>query len=93
MKNEVNIIWVPGHQGIQGNEKADEAARKGSEVQFDGPEPRFGITYKSQRKIVRDYFLNKHNEMWCKLNTCKHTKELIAGTNNINTNMLLNKSR
>lgn len=29
--NRVRICWVPGHEGFEGNDKADELARKGSE--------------------------------------------------------------
>ena len=25
---EVNIGWIPGHQGVEGNERADQAAKK-----------------------------------------------------------------
>ena len=35
----LTLIWVPGHEEIDGNEKADELARKGSETRFIGPEP------------------------------------------------------
>ena len=28
--NTVNILWVPGHTGVLGNERADELARPGS---------------------------------------------------------------
>lgn len=37
--NEVHILWVLGHHGIEGNEEADAMAKKGSNNPFLGPEP------------------------------------------------------
>ena len=42
--NEVHLFWIPGHSGLDWNEKADELARKGSSTQFIGPEPCFGLS-------------------------------------------------
>jgi ribonuclease HI len=47
------MIWVPGLEGIVGNETADQLARTGSEHPFTGPEPACGISVGVAKKAVR----------------------------------------
>jgi ribonuclease HI len=46
-KCKLTFMWVPGHTGVDGNEKADQLAQlanKGPETHFIGPEPFFGYS-------------------------------------------------
>jgi ribonuclease HI len=50
----VQLIWVPGHEGIVGNEMADQLARTGSERPLTGREPACDISNGVAKKVVRD---------------------------------------
>ena len=41
--NNVALIWVSGHSGIKGNEKADQLVKKGAAGKPIGPEPILGL--------------------------------------------------
>jgi hypothetical protein len=60
--NRVQLIWVPGHEGIVGNETADQLAKTGSEHPFTGPEPACGISIGVARKAVRDWMKGNHKK-------------------------------
>jgi len=52
------LLRVPGHRGIEGNEKANILAKKGDETSFTGPEPFCGLgdyTCKHELKLKEEH--------------------------------------
>jgi hypothetical protein len=41
-QNRIQLLWVPGLMGIDGNKMADQLARQGSSCPLTGPEPALG---------------------------------------------------
>jgi ribonuclease HI len=62
--NRIQLVWVPRHMGIDGNEIADQLARQGSSHPLTGPEPALGISAKVARGVIRDWTSRKHEEHW-----------------------------
>ena len=60
----MKLISVPGHMGIDGNEIADESARRSSSHPLTGPEPVIGIAAKVARMVIGDLISRKHEEHW-----------------------------
>ena len=89
--NDVRVCWVPGHQGIEGNEVADELAKKGTtmdSISLDVPPP---IQHYYNKKYLS--LLNKTNDEWKSSNSSKITKIFWPCYDMKNTKSLLSLSR
>ena len=77
--NSVQLVWVLGHEGVLGNERADKLTKKGADTPFNGPEPVLGIPYSVVKRVIGDWMERKHTECWKSGKDCKHSKTLMAG--------------
>ena len=62
--NNLTLMWVPGHQGITGNERADELAKTGGVEQFIGPEPALGLPLGGLRNALDRWTATRHAQHW-----------------------------
>jgi ribonuclease HI len=70
--NRVQLIWVPGHEGIIGNETAYQLARTGSELACS-------ISIEAAKKAARDWTNRNHKKHWESITGLTQAKELILG--------------
>ena len=75
--NSVQLVWVLGHEGILGNERTDELAKKCADTPFTGPEPVLGLAYSMVKRAIGDWIERKHKECWKSGKDCKHSKALM----------------
>jgi hypothetical protein len=72
--NRFQLVWVPEHMGIDGNEIADLLARQGSSHPFIGPEPALGISAKAAREVIKYWTSRKHEEHWQSIHRQRQAK-------------------
>jgi hypothetical protein len=88
--NRVQLVWVPGHEGVAGNETADQLAKIGSEQSFIGPEPACGISMGVVIRAIRDWANMSRERYWKSLTELRQAKGLIRGPSAKRARELLN---
>ena len=77
-KNTVTLMWVPGHEGIEGNEIADKLAKQGAQSSFIGPEPFCGLSNGVLRKRFKEWEDKEKSLYWRNTTGQKQAKKFIT---------------
>ncbi|KAG9126385.1 hypothetical protein FRC07_003632 [Ceratobasidium sp. 392] len=73
---KVEVIWVPGHKGISGNERADRLANEGGTI---APEPLFDRTITWARFMSRERAVRNWNRAWQSGHHSAHVMSSLPG--------------
>ncbi|XP_020297379.1 uncharacterized protein LOC109861935 [Pseudomyrmex gracilis] len=74
--NKITLIWVPGHQGIRGNEIADSLAKLGTLEEPAGQ--KVGVPFAVEKNYIKGRLKREHQDSWKKLKSCRQAKLLMS---------------
>ena len=60
-RNKLTLMWVTGHKGVKGNERAEELAKTGSAKPLNGLEPAVGIASCQVKMQIKKCVIDQHH--------------------------------
>jgi ribonuclease HI len=76
--NKVTLMWIPGHQGIPGNEEADRLAKEGA---VEVPPNRFAaIPFSVGKNLIKKQLEQRHQARWAACTGCRQSEVLIGSS-------------
>lgn len=91
--NTVNVIWLPSHSGIYGNEIADKIAKYAARESVATVEPHMLTARTVVRTLTDDDLAKQTNHTWLTTRKCEHTKSFVEHTQPAITEQMLNMSK
>ncbi|XP_063907955.1 uncharacterized protein LOC135126085 isoform X1 [Zophobas morio] len=92
-RNSVELCWIKRHSGNEGNERADEMAKRAARMPFWGPEPAITPSVALSNELVKQYTQRCHEQIWVKLSSCRHSRACMATPDRKLTKFYLSLSR
>ena len=66
-QNDVQVIWIPGHEGFNGNEEADSLAKRGAANTQDTNKEDCTLSLQLIRKRIKNWLYDTPSSVWKKI--------------------------